>query len=148
MPYESADMVLLMGSLYHLQNREDRLRVLNEAKRVLKKDGLLFSVGISKFSYTTWVLSTYGKDNNYLDDDIFIAMIADELSSGIHNRPKEYTSLLAQAYFHTPLGLQKEVESVGFQTIQKHAIEGIIWFMSFLNGKWEDGKMGVAGKDY
>jgi SAM-dependent methyltransferase len=64
-------MGMLMGSLYH---REDRLRVLNVAKRVLKKDGLLFSVG-----------------------------------------------------FHTPLRLPKEVESVGIQTIQKYAIEGVIW---------------------
>ncbi|NNU78136.1 class I SAM-dependent methyltransferase [Clostridium estertheticum] len=56
---DSADIVLLMGPLYHLQNRDDRLQVLNEAKRVLKKGGLLFSVGISKFSSTTWALSTY-----------------------------------------------------------------------------------------
>jgi Methylase involved in ubiquinone/menaquinone biosynthesis len=137
-PDESADIVLLMGPLYHLQNLDDRLQVLNEAKRVLKKDGLLFSVGISKFSSTTWALSTYGKDNNFLDDDIYNTMIQGELSSGIHNRPKEYPRFIAQAYFHTPLGLQKEIESVGFKTIQKHAIEGVIWFTPCLDEKWEN----------
>lgn len=137
-PDESADIVLLMGPLYHLQNRNDRLQVLNEAKRVLKKGGLLFSVGISKFSSTTWALSIYGKDNNFLDDDIFYNMIKNELASGIHIRPKEYPYLIAQAYFHTPLGLQREIESVGFHTIQKYAIEGIIWFTPCLNEKWED----------
>ena len=137
---ESADIVLLMGPLYHLQNRDDRLQVLNEAKRVLKKDGLLFSVGISKFSSTTWALSTYGKDNNFLDDDIFNNMIENELSSGIHIRPKEYPYFIAQAYFHTPLGLQREIEAVGFETIQKYAIEGAIWFTPCLNEKWEDKK--------
>lgn len=135
---ESADIVLLMGPLYHLQNIEDRLQVLKEAKRVLKKNGLLFSVGISKFSSTTWALSTYGKDNNFLDDTIFTNMLENELSSGIHIRPKEYPYFIAQAYFHTPLGLQKELESVGFETIQKHAIEGISWFTPCLNEKWED----------
>lgn len=135
---ESADVVLLMGPLYHLQNYDDRLLVLNEAKRVLKKGGLLFSVGISKFSSTTWALSTYGKDNNFLDDDIYNNMIENELSSGIHVRPKEYPYFIAQAYFHTPLGLQKEVESVGFETIQKYAIEGIIWFTPCLDEKWEE----------
>ncbi len=135
---ESADIVLLMGPLYHLQNIDDRLQVLNEAKRVLKKGGLLFTVGISKFSSTTWALSTYGRGNNFLDDDIFNSMIEGELESGIHKRPKEYPYLIAQAFFHTPLGLQKEVESVGFETIQKHAIEGIIWFTPCLNDKWED----------
>lgn len=137
-PDDSADIVLLMGPLYHLQNRDDRIQVLNEAKRVLKKGGLLFSVGISKFSSTTWALSIYGKDNNFLDDDIFYNMIKNELASGIHIRPKEYPYLIAQAYFHTPLGLQREIESVGFHTIQKYAIEGIIWFTPCLNEKWED----------
>jgi ubiquinone/menaquinone biosynthesis C-methylase UbiE len=135
---ESADIVLLMGPLYHLQNRDDRLQVLNEAKRVLKKNGLLFSVGISKFSSTTWSLSTYGKGNNFLDDDIYTNMIENELSSGIHIRPKEYPNFIAQAYFHTAFRLQEEVEAVGFETIQKYAIEGVIWFTPCLNEKWED----------
>ena len=33
---ESFDMVLLMGALYHLQEREDRLLCLKEARRILK----------------------------------------------------------------------------------------------------------------
>lgn len=137
-PDNSADIVLLMGPLYHLQNKDDRLQVLNEAKRVLRKDGLLFSVGISKFSSTTWALSTYGKDNDFLDNEIFNVMIKNELSSGIHIRPKEFPYFIAQAYFHTPLGLQEELETVGFDTIQKFAIEGVIWFTPCLNEKWED----------
>ncbi|MCR1949818.1 class I SAM-dependent methyltransferase [Clostridium sp. DSM 100503] len=139
-PDESADIVLLMGPLYHLQNREDRLRVLREAKRILKKDGLLFSVGISKFSSTTWGISTYGKENNYLDDDIYINMIKSELLSGVHIRPKEYPYFIAQAYFHTPIELQEEIESMGFETIKKHAIEGIIWFTPCLDDKWKEQK--------
>lgn len=135
---ESADIVLLMGPLYHLQNKCDRTQVLNEAKRVLKKGGLLFAVGISKFSSTTWALSTYGKSNDFLDDVIYRDMIEKELLSGVHIRPKEYPYFITQAYFHTPLELQQEIESVGFKTIQKHAIEGLIWFTPCLEEKWED----------
>lgn len=135
---ESADIVLLMGPLYHLQNKCDRTQVLNEAKRVLKKGGLLFSVGISKFSSTTWALSTYGKENNFLDDTIYKNMIEKELISGVHIRPKEYPYFIAQSYFHTPSELQQEIESVGFETIQKHAIEGLIWFTPCLEEKWKD----------
>lgn len=40
-PDESADVVLLMGPLYHQRDREDRLQSLREAVRVLKKGGLL-----------------------------------------------------------------------------------------------------------
>lgn len=129
-----------MGPLYHLQNKSERIQALNEAKRVLKKGGLLFSVGISKFSSTTWALSTYGKENNFIDDDIYMNMIENELLSGIHNRPKEYPYLISQAYFHTPIELEKEIESVGLATIQKHAIEGVIWFVPDLNERWEDEK--------
>lgn len=135
---ESADIVLLMGPLYHLQTKSERIQVLNEAKRVLKKGGLLFSVGISKFSSTTWALSTYGKDNNFLDDDIYMNMIKNELLVGNHNRPKEYPYFISQAYFHTPIELEEEIESVGLVTVQKHAIEGTIWFVPDLNEKWED----------
>ncbi|CEQ16780.1 class I SAM-dependent methyltransferase [Paraclostridium sordellii] len=135
---ESADIVLFMGPLYHLQNKEDRKKVLNEAKRVLKKGGILFSVGISKFSSTTWALSTYGNGNEFLDDPIYFNMIQNELISGVHIRPKEYSNFITQAYFHTPRELQEELEVVGFETIQKHAIEGIIWFTPFLNEYWKD----------
>jgi ubiquinone/menaquinone biosynthesis C-methylase UbiE len=135
---ESADIILLMGPLYHLQNREDRIKVLNESYRILKKGGLLFTVGISKFSSTTWALSTYGKSNNFLDDDVYTDMIESELSSGFHIRPKKYPYFITHAYFHTPNELQEEIESVGFNTIQKHAVEGMIWFSPCLDEKWKN----------
>lgn len=134
----SADIVLLMGPLYHLQNLEDRVQVLKESYRVLKKNGLLFCTGISKFSSATWALSTYGVSNNYLDDPVYQAMIQKELTTGKHNRPKEYPYFISQAYFHTPRQLQKEIESVGFQTVKRLAVEGIIWFTPCLPEKWEN----------
>jgi ubiquinone/menaquinone biosynthesis C-methylase UbiE len=36
------DIVLLFGPMYHLISFDDKLKALNEAKRVLKKDGLIF----------------------------------------------------------------------------------------------------------
>lgn len=40
---ESFDVVFLMGPIYHLMDEEDRIRALQEARRVLKKDGYLFT---------------------------------------------------------------------------------------------------------
>lgn len=136
---ESADIVLLMGPLYHLQNLEDRVQVIKEAYRVLKKGGLLFTTGISKFSSTTWAISTYGTENECLSDPAYQAMIQEELICGNHNRPKKYPNFIAQAFFHTPNQLQEELQSVGFHTIKKCAIEGIIWFTPSLDKKWENG---------
>ena len=39
---ESFDAVLLLGPLYHVYTKEDKLTILREAKRVLKPDGHLF----------------------------------------------------------------------------------------------------------
>lgn len=44
---EQFDLVLLMGPLYHLENEEDRLKAISEAKRVVKKDGVIFFAFIS-----------------------------------------------------------------------------------------------------
>ncbi len=44
---ERFDIVLLFGPLYHLHSLEDRLRCIQEAKRVCKKDGKLFFAFIS-----------------------------------------------------------------------------------------------------
>ncbi|WP_407310646.1 hypothetical protein [Desulfosporosinus sp. SB140] len=79
---------------------EATIEGFERSKTSVKKDGLLFSVGISKFSSTTWALSTYGKDNNFLDNEFFNHMIKEELSSGIHKRPQRIsvfycTSLLS-----------------------------------------------------
>ena len=48
----SVDVVLLLGPLYHLPVRSDRIAALSEAFRVLKPGGLLFAVGISRFAST------------------------------------------------------------------------------------------------
>ena len=47
--YEDAsfDAVLLLGPLYHLHSREDRLRCIEEAKRVCRPDGKIFLAFIS-----------------------------------------------------------------------------------------------------
>lgn len=137
-PDESADVALLMGPLYHLQNYEDRKAALREAYRVLKKDGVLIVTGISKFSSTTWALSVYGEKNNYIDDPPFFDMLRSELTTGNHNRPRQYPSLIAESYFATPQSFAAEITDSGFDIVNSHAIEGCIWFTPHLEEKWED----------
>ena len=137
-PDNSADIVLLMGPLYHLQKIEDRLKVLSECYRVLKKGGLLFAVGISKFSTTTYAISTFGAKNEFLNDEVFREMIKEELVTGNHNRPEKYPNFLGKAYFHTPAQLRDEIKLSHFDLIKAYAIEGLIWFTPELNQNWED----------
>lgn len=48
-PDESFDAVFLMGPLYHLMNEESRMKAIQEANRVLKPGGNLFSSFILMF---------------------------------------------------------------------------------------------------
>ncbi len=137
-PDESADVVLLMGPLYHLRNREDRLQSLREAFRVLKKGGLVVAAGISKFSSMTWALSVYGEKNDFIDDPVFFNMIKDEMTTGDHIRPKEYPKFIAEAYFTTSEEMKSEIEKGGFAVEKAIAVEGCIWFTPHLAEKWED----------
>lgn len=135
---ESMDAVLLMGPLYHLLEKEERLCCFKEAFRVLRPGGLLVAAGISKFSSMTWALSTYGLTNEFLDDPIYREMLRGELTIGEHHRPAEYPNFIARAYFHDPLTLGKELSEAGFGLDAVYAIEGCIWFTPKLEEKWGD----------
>lgn len=45
----SADVVLLLGPLYHLTEPADRARALTEAQRVLRPGGLVAAAAISRY---------------------------------------------------------------------------------------------------
>jgi ubiquinone/menaquinone biosynthesis C-methylase UbiE len=51
-PDDTADAVLLLGPLYHLQEPTDRRRALEEARRVLRPGGLLTAAAITRFAST------------------------------------------------------------------------------------------------
>ena len=142
-PDESADVVLLMGPLYHLRDRGERLQSLRESFRVLKKGGLLVTTGISKFSSMTWALSMYGEKKNgnlveFLDDPVFFNMIKGEITTGDHIRPKEYPKFIAESYFTTSEEMKTEISEVGFAVEKAIAVEGCVWFTPHLAEKWED----------
>ena len=137
-PDKSADVVLMMGPLYHLRNKVDRLRAISEAFRVLKEGGLLMASGISKFSSMTWGLSVYGEKNDFIDDPVFFNMIKGEMTTGDHIRPKEYPQFIAESYFTTSEEMKSEMAEVAFTVEKAIAVEGCIWFTPHLAEKWED----------
>lgn len=65
-PDNSFDIVLLFGPMYHLISFEDKLKALNEAKRVLKPNGYIF------ISYCTneYAVITHGFIENNINDSI------------------------------------------------------------------------------
>ena len=61
----SFDVILLFGPMYHLNDFNDKIKALNEAKRVCKKDGLIFiSYCLNEYAIITQInLSRVGFDD-------------------------------------------------------------------------------------
>ena len=130
-----ADLVILHGPLYHLQKHEDRIQTIMEAKRVLKPGGIILGFAIN---YTASTL--VGLLNGFIHDKSFFKMCKEELTKSIHNPPKNFPGLLAEAYYHRPDELKKEFASADLKFLNLHAVEGMAWldkdyFSSMLHGK-------------
>ena len=124
LPYQNnfADLVVLHGPLYHLQKREDRIASILEAKRVLKKGGMILVFAINATASTV-----VGLMNGMIHANSFFDMCKEELTSGIHNAPKDFPFLLADAYYHKPEGLKEEFLEQDLELINLFAVEGMIW---------------------
>ena len=117
-----ADLVILHGPLYHLQKREDRVTAIVEAKRVLKKGGIILGFAINSTASTV-----VGLMNGMIHADSFFNMCKEELTTGVHNAPKDFPFLLADAFYHKPQELKTEFLEQDLRLINLFAVEGMIW---------------------
>jgi ubiquinone/menaquinone biosynthesis C-methylase UbiE len=133
-PRNRADAVLLLGPLYHLVDRSDRLRALGEARRVLKKPrGVLFAASISRFASLVDGLS-----RGFFQDPEFRKIVEADLARGVHRNRTNKPSYFTTAYFHRPGELAAEVSEAGFKDLQILAIEGPAWSAAQFDQAWKD----------
>jgi ubiquinone/menaquinone biosynthesis C-methylase UbiE len=121
-PNNFADFIILHGPLYHLQKKEDRDLTINEAKRVLKNDGIILGFAIN---YTASTL--VGLFNGLIHKKPFFEMCKEELTTGIHNPPDDFPWLLAEAYYHKPEQLKDEFINQELTYLNTYAVEGMAW---------------------
>jgi ubiquinone/menaquinone biosynthesis C-methylase UbiE len=117
-----ADLIILHGPLYHLQEKEERVRALEESLRILKPGGILLAFAIS-YSASTLV----GLIQGVIDQPEFYEMCLKELHTGRHEAPESMPGILPQAYYHKPVELKEEIQSAGFEYEKTLAVEGMIW---------------------
>ena len=112
------DAVLLLGPLYHLSRRDDRLRALREAHRVVRPDGVIFVAAISR-----WAARVHG----VLADQLYlrVAGIVDDLTH--IERTGELRPLFPgsfNGYGHRPRQLVSEVRAAGLDIVDLVSVEG------------------------
>ena len=129
----SADAVLLLGPLYHLVEREDRLACLREAHRVLRHGALAWGAAISHFASLFDSLS-----HGFFDDPAFAPIVARDLEDGQHRNPTGNPLYFTDAYLHRPGELSREFLAAGFQIVELAAIEGPGWMARDFDRLWND----------
>ncbi len=129
---KSYDAVLLLGPLYHLVDRQDRLRALGETRRVLRQGGVLVAAAINR--YRTLLARLYDGDPR---DPTFAQIVELGIQTGRHHnpdpigQPRRFTT----AYLHRPDELATEVADSGLALETILAVEGPGWL---IEDRWGD----------
>jgi SAM-dependent methyltransferase len=121
LPWEDghADTVLLLGPLYHLQDRADRVRALREAARVTRAGGVVVAAAISRFAPVF-----DGLFEDRFADPAFEERVELDLRDGRHENPGRVPGWFTTAFFHRPEELSAEVADAGLRLEALLAVEG------------------------
>ncbi len=113
----SYDVVLLMGPLYHLPSRADRIRALSEAHRIVRPGGLVATAAISRHAPLV-DLGAMALVNEQNQEEI-----ARGLDAGAYDGSNGFTT----AYFHTVAELREEWADAGLGQPEVFGVEGPVW---------------------
>jgi len=115
----AVDAVLLLGPLYHLTERSDRVRAWREAARVVRPNGVVIGAAISRFASLI-----DGLNLGLLADPGFVAIVDEDLRTGQHRNPEQHEKWFTTAYFHHSDELSPEMTEGGLEPELVAAVEG------------------------
>ena len=132
LPATSADAVMLLGPLYHLADREMRVRALRECARVVRPGGPVFAAAISR-----WAVRIDGmlRERLYLAHPQVRDIVGEVERTGILPPLKEggFT-----AYLHRPTELRDELTEAGLDVTDLVSVEGPAFILGDLDARMID----------
>ena len=132
-PDSAFDGALLLGPLYHLTERDDRVAALREAGRAVRPGGPVFAAAISRFA------SLFdGLARGFLFDPEFRRIVEDDLATGRHRNERDRPGWFTTAYFHHPDELRGECLDAGLDVVEIVGIEGLAGWLPQLADRWDD----------
>jgi SAM-dependent methyltransferase len=122
----SMDAVLLLGPLYHLPRRPDRIQVLAEARRIVRPGGFVFAAAISRWAPRL--------------DAIIAQQIHTRLPGALDELPDlERTGWMKPlfpgaftGYSHRPRQLRAEAQDAGLDVLSVIGVESVTFLLSDL----------------
>ncbi|MBF9071875.1 class I SAM-dependent methyltransferase [Streptacidiphilus fuscans] len=115
-PDTSVDVALLLGPLYHLPDRTDRIQALAEARRVVRPGGLVVVAAINR--YASFTEHTARATLTRIADSV--SQIVD---TGFYDGARGFTV----AKFHTAAELTLEMAEAGLPATRIYSVEGPMW---------------------
>jgi len=119
LPDSSVDAVLLLGPLYHLPEREDRLEALKEARRIVRSGGPVFIAVISRWAPR---LDGILQERLYEENPDFLSLLPEVERTG------ELPPVIPDGfvgYTHRPRDLVDEVSDAGLHLDDLAGVEGL-----------------------
>jgi SAM-dependent methyltransferase len=128
----SVDAVLLLGPLYHLPRRQDRLRALAEAGRVVRPGGPVFVAAISR-----WAPRLAGE----LVERLYEPLPAMRAETPQVERTGRLPPLFPGSftgYCHRPGQLRAELRAAGLEVVDLVGVEGLAFALADLDARLAD----------
>jgi len=130
---DTFDAALLLGPLYHLPVRDDRVLALREASRAVRSGGLVFVAVISRFASLFDSLEQgflFGREGQ--------KMVEQDLTTGQHRNADNTPGWFTTSYFHRPDELGQECRDAGLDVLAVVGVEGMASWQSHLADRWAD----------
>jgi SAM-dependent methyltransferase len=131
----TVDAVLLLGPIYHLRSRADRLQVLREARRIARPGAPIFIAAISRWSTRLHgILKGKLYERFESHDELRLWLDAAERSGHIEPRGARTFS----GYGHRPRQFRAEVAAAGLDVAALVAVDGVSFLLDDVKERMSD----------